>query len=317
MPAFYLTKAIRLLIGGLLLLGGGLHATIVAQPVQNPAARMGEITRFAVTAERLRELGIAEQAEPGDFAFPNRCHGTLTVSDELLEAYRATGFSLMTLCLGLRAPWVSFHPETGKPLAIVGLRNAEAGNGEITTFRNYLMQVPTCFRNGTPYEDCKMNYDFMGGERQTPDRIAWFEDRGRKMGLELRALVARGSFATECRCSDLEPSTKKVWANGKDRVLPSFRVKPGRTCYIDRIPDCADRMSKGWEPLGALYFDIPSGDFSKVFGQDYFERGFYNEDVELSPRLPRGYGYTHGSPEGDDDTPYLELPGGSRLGPAE
>jgi hypothetical protein len=312
MSAISRMTGIRILIIALLVMAGGAYAAAVAQPVQDPAARMGEITRYAVTAERLRELGIAEQAEPGDFAFPNRCHGTLTVSDELLAAYRAKGFSLMTLCLGLRAPWINFHPETGKPLAIVGLRRSGDENGEVTTLRDYQLQIPGCFRNGTPYEDCTFTYDFMIGLPHEPDRIAWFADKARKMGAELRALLVKGRFTTECGCGDLEPVTVERWHLGQDVKAPSFRVKSGRTCYIDRVPACADRMSKGWEPEGSLSFEIT--DLIKHFGMDHHERGFLNEDIELSPRLPRGYAYTFGSPEGDDSTPYIELPAGSRFG---
>jgi hypothetical protein len=37
-------------------------------------------------------------------------------------------------------------------------------------------------------------------------------------------------------------------------------------------------------------------------------------DFDISPRLPRGYAYRIGSPEGDDDTPYVDLPQGQRIG---
>ena len=275
---------------------------------------MHEVKKYAVTAERLRELGIVEQTQPGDFAFPNRCHGLLTVSDELLAIYRAKGFSLMTLCLGLRAPWIRFHPETGKPLAIVGLKNPRSRGDDDSTVRDYLMQIPSCFRNGTPYEDCTFTYDFMIGLPHAPDRIAWFTDKAQKMSAQLEALLAKGRFTTECGCGDLEPVMVKRWEVGRDRTLPSFKLKASRSCYLDRTPDCADRMSKGWEPAGALHFEIPSSDLIKLFGMNYSERGFLNENIELSPRLPRGYGYTHGSPEGDDSTPYVELPSGSRFG---
>jgi hypothetical protein len=36
-------------------------------------------------------------------------------------------------------------------------------------------------------------------------------------------------------------------------------------------------------------------------------------DFDISPRLPRGYAYRIGSPEGDDDSPYVELPPGKRI----
>src|SRR5215813_8931076 len=65
---------------------------------------------YRVDAEQLREVGLAVQIEVADFAFPNRCYDTLTISDKFLEHYKSKGFSLETLCLGMLAPLVFYHP---------------------------------------------------------------------------------------------------------------------------------------------------------------------------------------------------------------
>lgn len=278
------------------------------------ARRLPEIRKHVATQEQLRELGIAAQTMSDDFAFPNRCYGTLTISDELMAAYAAKGFSLTTLCLALRASWVNFHPETGRPLTIAGLRKPtdQLAEGARPTSVNYLIDIPACFRNGTPYHDCHFAYDVLAGLPESPDRTPELRASAAKMDSRIRRLINAGRYATECTCSDLEPAIE-TRRSLVDEPQPIFRQKSGRACYLDRIPSCAVRMAKQTVRAGALREEITPFDLDRIFGEDSRTRGFLNEYIEISPRLPRGYGYVFASPEGDDGAPYSELPSGTRI----
>src|SRR5260370_24276062 len=82
-----------------------------------------KVTRSQMAVDELAGHGIAlggTQVRP----FPNSCQSSgnakLSVSDRLLEYFRARGFTLESLCLGLSSK-VRFDPESGMqlPLAFV------------------------------------------------------------------------------------------------------------------------------------------------------------------------------------------------------
>jgi hypothetical protein len=98
-----------------------------------------------VNTAQLREVGLALQIEATDFAFPNNCHGNLTISNAFLRHYKRKGFSLESLCLGILAPLIYYHPETGAALTNAMLN---------LTAPEFLIEVPDCLRNGIPYHDC-------------------------------------------------------------------------------------------------------------------------------------------------------------------
>lgn len=71
----------------------------------------------------------------------------ISLSDEMLAHFQRRGFNLKTLCLAITTP-MTYDPETGVPIPSVNL--------------GYhlwvLLNVPDCFRRGTPMLDCNMRY---------------------------------------------------------------------------------------------------------------------------------------------------------------
>lgn len=284
------------------------------QPTERPAPK-----KILVDSDQLRRAGVALQMRQGDFAFPNRCYEDVTISDRLLGHYRARGFTLMTLCMAMRADWMVYHPETGDALTIAALRRPGAkASDDSPASRHFLLDVPDCFRNGTPYSDCTFNFEVTARE---PENSAFYRDKARKIDAGIRALLRSGRYTTECTCGNLEAATETVTRvvgpRGRivDTPLPSFRIKAGQACYIDRVPECASRLSQGRIPAGTLRFEVETNQLTNILRVTKERLGLLNEWIEISPRLPRGYGYTLIRPEGEDEQPYTELPAGDRIGP--
>jgi len=104
-----------------------------------------------VTAAELREVGLAIEGTGVD-PFPNACGAAasipLSVSNEMLSHFKAKGFTLESLCLGVSGMF-RFDMETGRqlPAAIV--------DGQY----GVMLNLPACFAGGTPYQDCDVRFD--------------------------------------------------------------------------------------------------------------------------------------------------------------
>ena len=275
--------------------------------------------KILVDAIQLRRAGVALERKRGDFVFPYRCYEDVTISEQLLRHYRARGFSLVTLCMAMRANWMVYHPETGEALTIAALRRPGAkASDDSPAERLFLLDIPDCFANGTPYSDCNFNYEVTARGRENS---SFYREKARKIDAGIRALLRSQRFTSECTCSDLEASTETISSivgpRGRlvNTPMPSFRIKTGRTCYIDKVPDCAERLSRGRFAAGTLRFELEANDFAEMLRVTIERLGLLNEWIEISPRLPRGYAYTLIRPEGEDEQPYTELPTGERIGP--
>ena len=97
------------------------------------------------------------------------------------------------------------------------------------------------------------------------------------------------------------------------------RMSGGRKTTIDfhsderaestLAPVCMERMSRGKVRLGTFVFEEDGSTFQNVPTKGYTDYGGF----DISPQLPRGYVYRIGSPEGDDEQPYQELPPGRKI----
>jgi hypothetical protein len=133
-----------------------------------------------VTAKQLRDAGIAVSSA-GVQRLTNSCAVTgnseLSISDDMLSAFKARGFSLESVCLGLISSF-NFDPDTGRavPFAVLG-------KGEPLP-----LNLPDCFKRGLPLLDCKWTYYHdVGVKAQEGEHEA-----NRKVGTEIDAIaVAR------------------------------------------------------------------------------------------------------------------------------
>jgi hypothetical protein len=86
-------------------------------------------------------------------------------------------------------------------------------------------------------------------------------------------------------------------------------ASPWTFCRIDLAPACLEQMSRRQYRAGSLLPEIDGYSFGGVPTKGLTDYG----DFDISPRVARGYAYRIGSPEGDDDTPYVDLPAGQRI----
>jgi hypothetical protein len=257
---------------------------------RDPAAAQSNIDRSApspppsekykVSDRDLLNIGIAFGAMPD---FPNKCYGNVSISNKFLDRFKARGFSLETLCLAITSPWVQYHPETGKPLPVS---------------EDFLLVVPDCFKNGAPFLDCKFNYDHSSGLRLTNAGREEVYSRAVKVDAAVRKVIASGRYTTQCSCEKLR------WSDNQNRHLL------GAYCRVDVAPACIEQMSRREYRTGSLVEEIEGFAFEDVPTKGFTDYGGF----DISPRLARGYAYRIGSPEGDDDTPYVALPPGKRIG---
>jgi hypothetical protein len=247
--------------------------------------------------------------------FPHKCFHEdfreLTLSDRFFDHYKSRGFSLPTLCLAVSAGgWVHYNLETGAPLRV--LYTSQYGGG-------YLLDVPDCFKDGAPFLDCKQNFEHGFGLKLT--NATRNADVKTNIGIDraVRALISSGKFSRECTCDDLE-----VY-NSPGETRPSVQIKGSGyggtkpveqySCRVETMPTCASKWLKGREIEGWMLYEVADGYLLNRVSIEGLANnmGTAFGPFDISPKLPHGYAYQIGHPEGDDDTPFVELTPGTKL----
>jgi hypothetical protein len=250
-------------------------------PIDRSAPRPPPEKKYKVSNIYLRNLGLAFGAIP---AFPNKCYGDLSISNDFLNQFRARGFSLPALCLAITSPWVTYDPETAKPLSVVK--------------QGFLLEIPDCFKNGTPFLDCKFNFDHTSGLKFVDAERHKIRGLAVRVDAVVRGMIARGRYAAECSCADIK------WVSALSR--PELNGH----CRVDAAPICMEQMSNGKVRTGSLVLEEADGYSFKGLPM---EVGTSYGGFDISVQLPRGYGYRIGSPEGEDDEPFRELTPGQKI----
>lgn len=114
-----------------------------------------------MTTAELRAAGINIRTTKSN-ALPHSCaaagNAKLSISDDILAHFKARGYSLESVCLALSSN-MRFDMETGKQLPLAVLTDS-AG-------REVPLNFPDCFKDGTPYLDCRQEYESNWGSRLT------------------------------------------------------------------------------------------------------------------------------------------------------
>ncbi len=214
----------------------GLMIAGLAIPTNSPPARsQGTSREFPIVVgdkSLLADIGIIitsfGKPDPNLKHTSNKCYHNpdlvheASVTDELLAAQQARGFSLNSLCLTLWSG-VRFDPESGKRVPTMVVADLDRigqpdGPGDVVS-PEIVLSPPRCFANGTPYQDCKSRYSISSG---TP------------LSANLQAL-SRQRAATIDRLVD--------------EILPTL---PADRCAETPNP-CADPALAGWLlPSGQL-----------------------------------------------------------------
>lgn len=122
-----------------------------------------KVPLISMTGQQLRSVGIALRSA-GVQPLPNSCAPAgstgLSVSNEMLAAFRARGFTLESLCLGLASSF-RFDPDSGKPMPFASLPDKSL----------VPLNLPNCFRRAVPFLDCNWSREhFWGVKRDERER---------------------------------------------------------------------------------------------------------------------------------------------------
>jgi hypothetical protein len=113
-----------------------------------------KVPLISMTGQQLRSLGIALRSA-GVQPLPNSCAPAgstgLSVSNEMLTAFRARGFTIESLCLGLASDF-HFDPDSGKPMPFASLPESLVP-----------LNLPNCFRRAVPFLDCNWSWEHFWG----------------------------------------------------------------------------------------------------------------------------------------------------------
>lgn len=259
------------------------------------------------TTDALREAGIALHV-PQAKHFKNKCYAygeasyRFSVSDDLLARYKAKGFTLESLCMGLVSE-ARFDPETGKRLPtyihfnVDGLRRELAAirSDDPPSIRKYKgrdpakltyaelkeccesfigfvteelpLALPPCFRNGTPYTDCVWRHAIKSGERLSDASVEKFRNLGRALDERMAEVMRRK--AQNC------PPDPQVWPCAAAKLHNEFGEL---------------------EPEGEVLFFLNGADTEKDFPgltpiPEPLLKGQNLSFFDITPAFPRGYGY--------------------------
>jgi len=172
--------------------------------------------------EELREFGIALPdwgAGRSIHHLPHKCdyyYGDggydLSLSNEIVDHFKAKGFSIQSLCMGLLSPF-RFDPETGRRLQTYILADLQAvrdGTADAGTVTEELpMDLPECLKNARLYSDCELNYDpFASTQKKLSS--AEKQDIAQKTAIVADGIKARMNGAQDAadRCRELEITSR-------------------------------------------------------------------------------------------------------------
>ena len=147
-----------------------------------------------MTAEQLAAQGIA-LARSRVRPFPNSCRSAgnarLTISDQLLERFRARGFTLESVCLGLSSR-VRFDPESGRQLPLAAVDEQEVP-----------LNLPNCFRNGVADLECNARVDTWWGSTLKRNEQAESREFANRFDAMVRQHIARNRVSGVFKVEDL------------------------------------------------------------------------------------------------------------------
>ncbi len=113
----------------------------------------------------------------------------VSLSDAFLQRYRQRGFTLKSLCLAMATP-MTMHPETGKPIPHLMYADLDAirrkpDEGDYHVSGAVPLVIPDCFKNATPYTDCRFHFDPVSAEKNSPAQTAFLTKLGQAFDADI------------------------------------------------------------------------------------------------------------------------------------
>jgi hypothetical protein len=189
-----------------------------------------KVTRIRMTAGELRAAGVNIRTTKSN-GLPNSCgvagNARLSISNDMLTHFKARGFSLESLCLALSSH-MRFDMETGKQLPLALL----TGSDSVEVPLNF----PDCFKGGTPYLDCRQEYEANWGTKLKKSQQAEERETARKEDADFRAYIAHKNVSGRFSIEDLG---RGIFDSGYEWILAS-KVLPRGYGYALHGPEGDD-----------------------------------------------------------------------------
>ena len=143
-------------------------------------------------------VSFAENVEP----FENKCYYygdggyLISFSDAFFDRFRKRGFSVQSVCLGLISN-TRYDPETGTRLPTYVIADeaaigAEQNPGMLepgALTEELPLDLPNCFKGGTPYTDCKFRFGRLSGKRLSKEETLTYHSLGLALDEAVGALA--------------------------------------------------------------------------------------------------------------------------------
>ena len=237
--------------------------------------------------DELRRLGI------GWSEFPNKCFArinhTMSISNEFFARFKSRGFTVESVCLGLLSE-TRYDPETGRRLPTyiyVNMRelalelredparkNPAFGVGSISN--EAPLDLPDCFKDGTPYKDCVFRFGRKTGKALTAAETATYAELGAALDKWTRAMIASGNYAAD-KLEDCDWMAQWPIADRGPCDELGFKLKSGN--YL------SDDHSRPMLSNDMVFSGIRPSDWERL--SRYSSASFWVRSSNLS----RGYGY--------------------------
>ena len=211
---------------------------------------------------------------------------SVSFSEEALARFSKRGFSRRSLCMALMAG-LRYNPESGARLPTFVMMSVEQRRqmeengtpveqwGPAVVSGEVPLDVPDCFKNGTPYSDCRFNYSPLTGVKSDIIRDALWH-----LGAEINDALNH-------------PSSRQWWKE--------MTKLPGMEPDLDH-PPIGHSRSGAFPPLSELLsLDTLSEQTPRYFGWNAISF------VDYSPEFPRGFGYALYADGAAGPNPEVEL----------
>jgi hypothetical protein len=255
--------------------------------------------------KELRSAGIA-LFQRGELKknFPHlkhRCYSygdggyMISISDTFLRGYEGRGFSLNSLCMGMISG-IRFDPETGERIpTFIVVRPKKKGKGVEAVTSELTLGLPDCFKDGTPYSDCAMNFDPITGKKHKATTVAFYADLGREIEADFKKNKAAGRWKESCGSKTAMSCFSETWPDTQKAKEERGELDAGFLAF-EHWPDPKNPA----EALSQPSCCYPSAKPSSWQHQTNFD---------VSAKLPKGFGYAlyaTGEAGGDPDSLVLE-----------
>ena len=208
------------------------------------AVRAQEFPLIIDTPSMLSQTGIAVSFATQVPPLKNKCYYygdggyLISTSDEFYDRFKRRGFSIEAMCLGLVSE-THFDPASGRRLPTYILIDRALIKDNLRQFGKIVepgavsdelpLDLPDCFKNGTPYTDCQFSFGRISGKTLTAAQT----DAYKRLGAAIDKAMA-------VKIRDIAPPEEFFGQDPDDALIKGFRHTSGYSLLSEiegGIPD--------------------------------------------------------------------------------